>query len=219
MTEYLETRAEAIRIIDRLVAINAEYKRIATSGGPGAQQELVQLIAREEMTLREGVTTLGNDARLKTVISAEPPLIRQVSGIGQFWVWLQQNGLVKVGEDLPNQEARTELPPEPSEQITGPDVMDYLQRLHGWLQTVSAELWGDENPIELPVLGDRYGIGDFGQTQIVANILSEGMGLKAHWIQLASCGAYWDTVSVGSARAKLIYKGVDILTQLLHPPG
>ena len=59
MSEYLEARAEGIRILDRLFEINVEYRKMAQRGMGNVQQELSALIAREEMTLREGVMTLG----------------------------------------------------------------------------------------------------------------------------------------------------------------
>lgn len=216
-SEYLETRREAQELLETLQKITEEYTRISQEGGPGTAKLLRNLIQENEFRLREGILTLGNDPRLQQVILAEPKLNSAANNLGIFWTWLQDSGLVQSLLREPRQ-AKTKVPPEPAEHITGATVLEYLRSLREWLEIAAAELWGEENKLELPALGDRYAIGDFTQACRVANLLSEGAELKGYWIKLAECGAYWDTVPIGSSRAKLIYKGAAILVQLLNLP-
>lgn len=233
VSDYLEARTEAVRILDELETIRVEYQQRVTSplppGENPTQEEVSEwqkhrardgqaIIERSEMTLREGVVALGNDPRLQTVIAAEVPLFQRVNMLANFWLWLQGNKLVAPEDEREMRVAKTVFPPTPDEVITGENVLTYMRALHLWLNEAADELWGEDNPIELPDLGNRYGIGDFNHTAAIVNTLQQGIGLQVHWSNLASCGAYWETLNIGAARAKLIYQGVSVLTSLIDPP-
>ena len=234
MSEYIEARNVAVEIIDRLSAIHAEYKCRAMSVLPpgegrakpediatwqkNRQADCMAIIRRHEMELREGVSELGTNPRLQAVISAEVPLFQAVNVLANFWLWLQANNLVVAENERDPKMAQTIFPPAPVEELTGVTVLTYMRALRTWLGVVSDELWGEDNPLELPPLGDRFLLGDFNHSQAVMDILGEGQALHHHWSNIAACGAYWDAIGVGAARARLIYKALSLLESLLHPP-
>jgi hypothetical protein len=212
----LDERQRAIDLLDEAEGIRVEYVRIANEGGANVSEQLNDYMESYLPRLAEVVMALGNEQSLQAVIAAEHALGLQLNTVAGFWHWLRQNDIVKLGDKEP-QQARTKLPPEPSEQITGPAVMAYLTELRAWIIEAAAELWLDDVPFEVPKIGGRYVVGDLNHTAQLVQVFTEGQQLREHWAKVADCGAYWESVPIGSSRARLLFKALELMERILHP--
>jgi hypothetical protein len=203
-------------LLDEAGEIRQVYVELAQSGGPSVQTDLNEHLEAYIPKLTEIVMSLGNEQSLQAVISAEDALSTQLQAVASFWNWLRQNQIIQFGEREP-QQAETKLPPVPSEEITGKTVFTYLVQLRSWTQEAADDLWGDDIPFELPGVGERYALGDFEQTVSLVQVFREGHTLRSTWIQVADCGAYWDSVSIGASRAKLLFKAKELIERILNP--
>lgn len=203
-------------LLDATGEIRSEYIRISQEGGSGAVRQIEEHMAAYLPQLSENIMILGNDPELQTVISAEDGLLGQLRQVVGFWQWLRANNHVMLDSEEP-QQAKTTIPPLPGDEVTGQAVLAYLKELQAWVAEVSQELWAGDRPFELAEIGDRYLIGEFSQAYVITQTLRDGVTLRETWIQVADCGAYWGSVSIGSFRAKLIFKACEIIERLLNP--
>lgn len=243
-SEYLEARRDASTLLDYLDDIQQGYHDLVAPHAeplepegfdcgeviededleyvPSANAaELAEYVSTHAVGLKEKLMEVQHDQRIASIIQSEYLLQVRLNSILQFWQWLRDANMLDdlIDEDPPHKEAVTCLPPEPGNEITGESVLAYVRDLVSWLSQASFELWGaDRNVIlALPKIGDRFLIGDFNQASQLSHTLSEGVALRQQWIKLAELGNYWDTVGVGSARAKLLFKGREILRSVIEP--
>lgn len=215
-TEYLAARSEAITHLVYFEEVCDEYTRLIAQGG---MTEAPAFLRTQALMYRDHMLNIQTDAIVASVINSEPELLCRFNRGITFWQWMVDNDFVEdmFCDGLPHQEASTRLPPDPDAEITGEAVLGYIRGLYDWLKVESVSLWGENNPLGLPEIGQRYAVGDFSQAFRISHILNEGVGLRVTWVQLASCGNYWETVGIGVARAKMLFKGRDILRSLVLP--
>lgn len=220
MSEYLEAREEAGKYLDFFDEVSSAYKALV-QGGPdrSGAAELVDYVQSHAPMFKEYMGNIQNDPNLGAVLGAEPGMSERLARALHFWQWLRDSHLVDdlIPQDPPPKEAITSIPPEPGAGIDGTVIMEYLAGLQKWLTEASDELWGESSPINVPPLGERYSVGDWKQTFRIAHTMNEGVTLRSTWLQLSSCGHYWDTVAIGSARARMIFKALEIMNDIIYP--
>ncbi len=224
MSEYLETREEASKYLDYFDEVTETYKRMAHGNtqsilGGNSAAELVEYVQANAPMFKEHLENIQSDSRLGAVLGSEPGMSERLARALSFWQWMKDSHLIDdiLPQDPPPKEAITAIPPEPGAGLDGTTVMEYLQGLQKWLTEASDDLWGEESPITVPPLGEKYLIGDWKQTFRIAHSLDEGAKLRITWLQLSSCGHYWDTVQIGSARAKMLFKALEIMNEIMYP--
>lgn len=214
---YLEVRQIAVKLLKELVEIQDDYRSIVDAGGPGVVKALNLYVETVNETLAEMLGQIRSDATLSEVVSSEPTLGDCYQDACSFWRLLVVNGMVE--ETTRMSEIQTTLPPEPPVEITSDSVMSFLIEMRDWVVGAADELWGDEpRGLKIEPLGDRYGLGEFDQTRAIVSAYDTATTLRAQWLRLSSMGDYWDSPSVGAARAKLVYVGSAVVRTIVSPP-
>lgn len=183
-----------------------------------------EYLAGEVDNFREFIVGLTWNQLWQHVISAEPGFARVGREAERYFKNLVEKELIALPEEDEGgcpKLVKTRMPPRVPTEITGETLMEYIRELHAWIQAAGEEaredLWGGENLVVMPELGQRYGLGDFTQTKFVLTVLTEAEPLRGDWEKLAFSEAYWPSVLVGAQRVKLIRQAAHVLEQLLNP--
>ena len=218
MSPYLEARNELRERLQRLMALSREYMELRSTPFDTAESREARLhdkLQEIRPAYQAEVQAILWDPASQQVLEAEPRLNEVWSSATQFWKMIYRE---TGGNDVENyRPAKTKLPPLLPTEITGQTMLEYIRELCEWLQFAGEELWGEDSPVQLPELGNRYGLGDFTQTKFVVETLADAEKLRSMWEYLAESEEYWNTVMVGASRAKLIHTAGGILHHLLHP--
>jgi len=219
MSDYLEARREARNALNLLMEMQEGYHRLCKTGGGHNVAQLEEFVSINELQFREKIEEIQYNPNLQCVIGAEPDLQEMLFRILAFYRFLMENKLITVPEEQTPKEADTAIPPEPPYPVDDKHALEYVVALRDWIDAASDDLWREDNPIDLPPMGGRLGIGDWEQQLQLTLTLNEGKGLRNTWLQLASCGNQWEQVNVGAARAKMIYQAKEILQACISSTG
>lgn len=213
MTQYLELRREACELLGRLDGIRTVYADLSSR----EPDEVASYVRDIHFDLKTDIDRIQMDSRLNTLVVGEPNLRDSYEKAVRLWQDLVKANLIEPDGEI--REVSTKLPPVPPASITGETVLQFLQEMCDWLLYAAEELWQDEEvDLKLPRLGDRFSLGEFSQTRDIVNAMSTAESIRQHWLSLSSTGDFWDTVNVGSSRARLIYVSVDIVNTIVNPP-
>lgn len=229
MTPYTDARKTAIGDIRYLHDLQQQVARLGSTECRERVRELLQLEGESAVAC---LNKLQYDSDIRAVVEAEPPLQAALQSAISFWRAMERNGFTECHllreSDVLGASAPAHVPPYPPSEITGATVTDFVHAVANWIENAGRDLWGEsesggvEGPLELDrirqELPGRYSIGDFDQTRNVFNFLLAMSQLRDHWLELTRCGNYWDTATVGAARAALIVKATQLLKELFSPP-